>query len=854
MRDFWIDLRFAIRLLAKNPAFTAVALLALAFGIGANTAIFSVVDGVLLDPLPFPDSQRLYRVWELESQERSQVSFTHPDFRELKRQSRSWDPLAAYQFDNFNLTGGQQPEQLRAAKVSADLFSLLRVPALEGRTIDARDQEGRGSQVTVLSHRLWQRQYGGRPIIGDTIELDGKPFEVVGVMPPGFSFPYETPWDLFIPLGTPAESQLEQRNLFVLGRLAPAVQLSRAEEEMRILAQRLAQTRPPDEQDVSIGLVSMHEHIVGDLSLTLWLLMAAVGLVLLIACTNIATLLLARSREREKEIGVRLAIGAGRGRIVRQMLTESVLLAVLGGGLGVTAAFWALDALLALAPSTLPRLDEVTIDPGVLLFSLAVTLATGLIFGLLPALQGSRADLHDALSSASRGAAGTRGRRRWRNALVAAQVALAVVLLTGAGLVMRSLSQLSNVDPGFRTDILALGLVLPPNEYRSTQKISYFEQARENLSALPGVASAAAANFPPTRGQGIPSLVLRPAQSRDEEGQTLSQRVVTEGYFRTLGIGLLAGRAFRSSDDSGAPAVAVLNREAAQRLFPEAPAFRPRSAEVGQGDPGRGEVPGSSAGDQSAPASASARQVSRATGQRAGGAGTSQVVGAQIRMRGFDGRYTPLQVVGVVENTRPLGLESSAQPEIYLAYRQNAWSYMNILVRPTSGDPLALASSVRSALWEIDAQRPFFGVSSLAGSIDLISVATPRFRAWLLGSFSAVATLLAIIGLYGVISYWVGSRRRELGTRMALGAASTDILSMVLRQGMATTLTGVAAGLLLALALARFIGSLLFQVSPFDPLTFLSVPLLLAGVAFAACYLPARRAARVDPALALRSE
>ncbi|HSR69618.1 MAG TPA: FtsX-like permease family protein, partial [Acidobacteriota bacterium] len=323
----------------------------------------------------------------------------------------------------------------------------------------------------------------------------------------------------------------------------------------------------------------------------------------------------------------------------------------------------------------------------------------------------------------------------------------------------------------------------------------------------PGVASVAAANFPPTRGQGIGVSVLRPGQSEEEEGQTLSQRVVTEDYFRTLGIELLAGRTFHSSDAAGASAVAVLNREAAQRLFPGAES-----------------------------------------------AAESRALGAEIRMKGFSGRYTPLQVVGVVGNTRPLGLESSAQPEVYLAYRQNPWSYMNILVRPASGDPQALAPSVRAALWEIDAQRPFFGVSSLADSIDLISVATPRFRAWLLGSFSAVATLLAIIGLYGVISYWVGSRRRELGTRMALGAARRDILGMVLRQGLATTLSGLAAGLLLALGLARLISSLLFQISPFDPLTYLTVPLLLAAVALLACYLPARRAARVDPAHALRSE
>ncbi|HSR67233.1 MAG TPA: ABC transporter permease, partial [Acidobacteriota bacterium] len=531
MKDFWMDLRFAVRLLAKNPAFTLVALLALAFGIGANTAIFSVVDGVLLKPLPFPDSQHLYRVWELESQERAQVLSSYRDFQHLKEQSRSWEPLAAYQFDNFNLTGGQQPEQLRAAKVSADLFRLLGVPPLEGRRIDARDQAGRGSQVTILSHSLWLRQYGARPMVGNTIELDGKAYEVVGVMPAGFSFPYETPWDLFIPLGTPDDSQNGQRNLFLLGRLAAGVPVSQAEEEMRGLAARLAQTRPQNEQDVGIGLVSMHEHIVGDLSLTLWLLMAAVGLVLLIACTNIATLLMARSREREKEIGVRLAIGAGRARIIRQMLTESVLLAVLGGALGVTVAFWATDALLSLAPATLPRLSEVTIDPGVLLFSLAVTLATGLVFGLLPALQGSRADLNDALSSASRGAADKRGNRRWRNALVAAQVALAMVLLTGAGLVLRSLNQLNEVEPGFRTDILALGLVLPPNEYQSAQKVNYFEQALKNLDALPGVASVAAANFPPTRGQGIGVSVLRPGQSEEEEGQTLSQRVVTEDYF-----------------------------------------------------------------------------------------------------------------------------------------------------------------------------------------------------------------------------------------------------------------------------------------------------------------------------------
>jgi putative ABC transport system permease protein len=800
------DLRYSVRKLLKSPGFALVAVLTLALGIGANSAIFSVVHAVLLRPLPYEESDRLVRVYHL-TDTGNRTVMSPANFRDVRQHSRTLEELSFYFAGNPTLTGVGDPAQLRGAMVGAHFFEVFRTKPLLGRTFLPEENEPGRTRVAVLGHAFWQQRFGSdAAVIGRTITLDGEPYEVVGVMPQEFGYPADR--DVWTPLEYDAPFMSDESRsawyLSAIGRLKPGTTEEQAVREIAAIAERLEQVYSDTNTGLGITAVSLYEVMVGDVRLALLVLLGAVGLVLLIACANVANLLLARAAARESELAVRAALGAGRGRLVRQLLTESVLLGLIGGALGLLLAVWGTGLLVALQPQGIPRLDDVRIDATVVGFTAGVALLSGIIFGLVPAVEVTRSGLVPSLREGGRGALSGRGSTRVRSTLVVAEMALAVVLLAGAGLLIKSFVRLQSVDPGFRPQgALSFSLSLPEAAYRDESVRSiFYERLLDRMEALPGVRTAAVVSDLPMSG-GATFLTFEiegrePARPGDEPGAQILR--ATPDYFRTLAIPVLRGRAFTDEDREGAPPVVVLNQEAVRRLFPDQ-------------DP----------------------------------------IGQRIRLGlGDDTAEVSREVVGVVGNVRQLGLDEEPQGVVYVPQAQAPVGSMDVVLS-TSVPPMSLAGVVKR---EVEALDPNLPVNDLQPLQEIVSesISEPRFYMLLLSIFAGVALSLAAIGIFGVMSYTVAQRTREIGIRMALGAHPRDVLRLVVGRSLALAGMGTALGLLAALAGARLLSGLLYGVGATDPLTFLAVAAILLGVAFVASYLPARAATRVDPNVALRYE
>ena len=805
----WQDVRYGARMLRKNPGFTLVAVLTLALGIGANSAIFSVVNAVLLRPLAFRDPGKLCLVTE------SLPSFpslgpSYQNYVDFRDQAKSFDGLAAVHIDRLNLTGRGDPERLSAQMATADLFPLLGVNAIEGHTFTSDEDRYGGPAVVLLSYGFWQRNFGGTPnILGKTIRLNDQPYTVTGILPAGFQI--IVPVDVVVPFAPWAHGLPDDRNwhpgITAVGRLRQGVTLERARVEMAAIAQRLAKQYPLYDTDMGANVNGLQETLVQNVRPALLMLLGAVGLVLLIACGNIANLLLARAASRQREIAVRTALGAGRLRIVRQLLTESVLLAFAGGAVGLLLARVILTPLLALASKSLPSVGVIGLDGRVLAFTAAIALLAGVLFGLAPALQTAKMDVRPALSDASRGSTGGASRHRVRDLLVVTEVALALILLIGAGLLIRSFARLQDVQPGFdASHLLVVDVPVSPNGYaQAPRRMSLFDQLIERSKTLPGVSAAGAALILPVTGSG--SVIHFNIQGRPPKTPhdyiLIGYRPVSPGYLETLRVPLLAGRLLNESDTERGPYVAVVNQSMVKQYFP-------------------GESP----------------------------------IGKRIQVGATPTNEIPwAEIVGVVGDMKQ-SLASEASAEMYIPFRQ-ADSLIPIfamsMVLRTTNEPHAEVSALRNAVHEIDADQPLVNFRTMQENIAT-SVSDPRFRTMLLGIFAASALLLAVIGLYGLMVYSVEQRTSEIGIRLALGAQRNDVLKLIVVQGLKLVLVGVAIGLGGALALSQLLARFLYGVVPSDPATFAIVASILMLVAIVACWIPARRAMRVDPIVALRYE
>ncbi len=803
MRTFLQDLRYGARMLVKQPGFTLIALLTLSMGIGANTAIFSVVNSLLLRPLPYSESEQLTWVWMDNRPEGIREDITSwPNFEDWRAQNQSFQAMAGVRDRRFNLTGAGEPEELYGANVSPNFFELMRVSPARGRGFNADEEHEGRDQVVVIGHVLWQRRFGGDAnIVGQTLSLSGQPHTIIGVMPPGFQFPNKT--EVWKPLAPDAQTRRARGSFWlpVIGRLKPGVTRAQAQTDMAGIAQRLEQQYPNTNTGFGVNVVLMHEQLVGKMRTALWVLLGAVGCVLLIACANVANLLLARAATRQKEVAIRAALGASRGRVVRQLLTESVLLAAAGGVLGLLLARWGLDALVAFAPSDLPRAESISIDRHVLFFTLGLSLLTGLVFGLAPALQSSKLGLGEVLKEGGRSGGG--GGRHTRSVLVVAEIALALVLLVGAGLLLKSSWRLQQVNPGFNPErVLKVRLSLPLSKYPEGANVAaFYQQLLERLRALPGVKAAGATSsvllYKVHNSAGI-LIEGRPAPSGSSRPE-LPLDSVSPSYFQVLGMQLIQGRNFTEQDKRDGLPVAIVNETMARRFWPDE-------------DP---------------------------IGKRF----TLFDAGPQARW---------LTVVGVVRDSRRQGLDAPIRIESFLPHAQRPLRAMEVVLR-TTDDPLTMARTVRSVVWSLDGDLPVSEIQTVEQMVGA-RVAPRRFNLLLLGLFALVAVLLAAVGIYGVMSYSVTQRAHEIGIRMALGAQTRAVLSLVIGQGMRLALLGVGIGLAAAVGLTRLMAGLLFGVSATDPMTFGAIALLLVGIALLACYLPARRATKVDPMIALRCE
>ncbi|MFY9608912.1 MAG: ABC transporter permease [Blastocatellia bacterium] len=806
------DLRYGIRMLVKNPSFTFVAVLTLALGIGANTAIFSVVNAVLLRPLPFHDPDRVITVWE-PSRDGHTLSLTDVEYFDYRAQNHVFEDMAAYAIGTLSLTGNGQPERVAAMGGSASLFTVLAVAPALGRAFTAEEDKPDAPQVAMLSYGLWQRRFGADPnVIGQQVRVSEVNTTIIGVMPRSFQF-INREVELWVPLGLdPANLNPRSRSYHIVARLKATVGLQQARNEMNALAARLAdeqKNRYPQGANTtsSLNLIPIYELILGDLQRMLVVLLAAIGFVLLIACANVSMLSLARAEARQKEIAIRLAVGAGRIRIIRQLFTEGALLSVLGGTVGLLSAGWGIDALRAIAPPDIPRLDEVSVDGTVLGFVLVVSLLTTSIFGLVPALQASRPDLQASLKEGVTVSASA-GRKRTRRVLVVSEVALALMLLIGAGLMIKSFSRLLNLDPGFDPkNVLTARLSLPSARYQQKEQVdAFYRQLVERIEAIPGVEVVGLGSHLPLSGLNSNAsfeIEGRPRMSEDVI-QNADYRLVSKDYFRALRAPVLRGRYFTEADREDAPGALIINNTMATNYWP-------------------GEDP----------------------------------VGKRVNL-GTPGSPW-LTIVGVVNDVKHHGLTAGLKPEMYFLHSQHAyanpfgvWRPMMLAVR-TTVDPLSVSGSVKDAVQTLDKDLPVARLQAL-DQIVSSSIAQARFAMLLMTIFSLVALAMAAAGVYGVVSYSVAQRTREIGIRMVLGAQPRQVLRMVIGQGMGPALLGVAIGLVGAFALTRLIQTLLFVVSPTDPLTFASVAVLLAVVALVACYLPARRATRVEATLALRHQ
>ena len=812
LEAFLQDIRYGARVLAKHKGFTLVAVLTLALGIGANTAIFSVVNELLLRPLPYSDAERIVMLWEVTPEGRRENTTSRANFMGWREQSTTFESMAAFSDQRLNLTGDGDPEEVSAQLATPELFQVLGVNPMMGRSLTPEDAKPGAANVVVLGHGLWQRRFGGdQRMIGKSIMVNGAPVTVVGVLPAGFQWHIKSrsgtgkPAEMWLPLPMPTEGPgLNGRFLSVVARLKPGASLEQAGTEMKTIHSRLEQDDPEHNKGFGTEVIPLREQFVGNVRPALLILLGAVGLVLLIACANVANLLLSRAAAREKEIALRTALGASRMRVVRQLLTESVLLALLGSLLGLLIAWWGMSALVAISPHDLINLEGVGINVTVLAWTLAISLATGIIFGLVPALEATRLNLNDALKEGGKGTGGQGSRsRRLRSALVVAEVALALILLVSAGLLIKSFARLQKIDTGFNTEnVLTMVVRLPDGKYKEDpQVISFFRQAGERIRALAGVRAVGMVNFLPLYG-GLGSATDFTIEGRPEPppGQApgTSVRVADSGYFGAMSIPLLRGRNFTDIEDSEARHVVIISESLAREHFP-------------------GEDP----------------------------------LGKRISVDMFD-KPTPTEIVGVVGDVRYDSLTDKARPTVYFPHPELTYSFMTLVIR-TTGDPAEMAPAVRRELSTIDPEQPVSDVRTM-NQVMADMLGRARFNTLLLGLFAVLATLLAAIGIFGVMNYSVTLRTRELGLRMALGAQPGRVLMLVLRQGLLLTLIGVGIGLAGAVVLTRLMSSLLFGVDATDPATFAAIALLLMIVSLIACYIPARRATRIDPMTALRYE
>jgi putative ABC transport system permease protein len=805
--DLLHDLRYAARLQRKNPGFTIVAIIALALGIGANTAIFSVVNTVLLRPLPYKDPERLVMVWE------DATKHGYPrdtpaaaNFVDWRDQNQSFEGMAAIADTSFNLTGSGDPERLEGRRVSANMFPLLGVEPHIGRVFTAAEDQPGAQRVALLSYALWQRRFGGDTgIVGKALTLNGESHVVVGVMPARFQFPSSDD-QVWVPVAfTQQEAGNRNRHyLQVLARLRPGVSLDQAQSEMNTIAARLQQQYPQSNTDLGAAVQPLHEHLVGDIKPALLVLLGAVGLVLLIACANVANLLLARAAVRQKEIAVRVALGARRWRLIRQFLTESVLLSTFGGLVGLAIAYGGLVLLKASIPENISQARDISMDLRVLGFTFLVSVATGLIFGLAPALQAARFNQIDTLKEGGRDAATGGSGKRLRGLLVTAEVAISLVLLIGAGLLINSFLRLRNVDPGFRTDnLLTMKIVLPEPKYEEMERRSaFYTELINRVQSLAGVRSAAVTSNLPLYRQGNSIGVGIEGQPDPPPGQEriVVTRIISPGYFDTMSIPILRGRGLTEQDTETTPNVVVVSETMARRYWP-------------------GE----------------------------------DAVGKRIAAGRIRSPEDWIQVVGVVKDVRQFELNAEPRPQMYLTYRQAGFFDSRDLVVKTDVDPASMAATVRKAVWEIDKDQPVSNIQTM-DEILADSIARQRFSMLLLAIFAAVALVLAGVGIYGVMSYSVAQRTHEIGIRMALGAQTGAVLKLAVGYGMKLVIAGIAIGLIAAFALTRVMSTLLFGVTATDPTTFTLISLLLIAVAVLASYVPARRATRVNPIIALRYE
>jgi putative ABC transport system permease protein len=807
MQNTLQDLRYAFRTLLKKPGFTLIATLTLALGIGGCTAIFTVVDAALLRSLPYKSPEQLYHLWErTPQQEFSLREFSYPDYLDYQKNS-VFEEIAGYTGGGGILSGNGESERIFSPRATANFFSMLGVEPVVGRTFRAGEDQPGAERVTVLTYGMWQRKFGGAPsVIGQVLSINGDNYTIVGVLPATFQFALRQA-DLWLPY-QPTKSQLTRRFMHgtnVIGRLKQGVRIEQAQAELSVIARRIEQEHKESHAGTGIRLIPLQEQFVGNVRPILWLLLGSVGFVLLIACANVASLLLTRSLSRSKEVAIRTALGASRWRVVQQMLTESILLSVAGGVAGLLIAFWGVQGLVALLPESqlnaLPFLRSLGIDLRIVGFSFGLSLLTGVAFGLAPALHASRLDLNDLLKEGGRSSTGG-ARHRLRSALVIAEIAFAVVLLVGAGLMMRSLLRLLDTDIGFKPqNVLTMTMVMPLAKYREPDaQIAFQQEIKQRIKALPGVKDAGAVDILPLQGGNTTRFYIDgepvPAPGQETEANI---RTVDESYFQTLGIRVISGRTFDDRDGQDAQRVVIIGKTIADRMFP-------------------GRDP----------------------------------VGRQIRYTGIES--PPELIVGVVADVKITGLDEAIRPVLYSPFRQDPSTATNFVVR-TDSAPLSLAGAIRDEVRTLEPQVAVFNVRDMEELIDSAPAAfMRRFPAQIIGIFAGIALLLASIGIYGVVSFSVSQQTRDIGVRMALGAPRSAIMGMILRQGLSVVLPGMAVGVVTAMGLTRLLRSLLFEVQPTDAATFAVVLGTLFVLALLACYLPAHRATRVDPMVALRYE
>ena len=821
MTSFWQDIRYGLRMLLKNPGITVIVIVALALGIGANTAIFSVVNAVLLRPMPYEQSDQLVLVNE-KNAVLDEMSISYPNFTDWRNQTQTFEKIGVFNVDSYNLTGNGEAERILVAQMSADLFSVLRVNALHGRLFTNDEDKPGGSPVVVLSYGLWQRRFGGQTsIINQSINLNSKNYVVIGVMPDTFAFPSRV--EMWAPVGQLSDqpSWKERGNhpgLYGIARLKPGVTLAQADAEMNTIAVNLEKQYPDSNPGNRVRLRPLMEYFVSDVRRALWVIFGAVGFVLLIACANIANLLLARATGRRKEMAIRTAVGASRWRLARQLLTESILLSLIGGSIGLLLARWGISLILYMSPDAIPRSREIGLDWTVLGFTIGVSFLTGIVFGLIPALQAGDLDVHETLKESARG---TSGRQWLRSSLVVVEVATTLVLLIAAGLMIRSFYLLLKVNPGFSHDHLtSFSISLPETKYQSQDSMaSFYDRLLRNIGTLPGVESVAAASGLPLGNNGWQTSFVIDDQPVPPREQTplMEACLVTPDYFKAMNIPLLRGRTFTDRDNrahlagrdlskldenqrAGAGVnVVVIDEEFARRYWPN-----------------------------------------------------EDAIGKRIRM-GREPDAQKLEVIGVVGRVKMESLNrNSDRVQGYFAFAQLPSNGMTVIIKGAS-DPNHLIGSARAAVREIDPDQPIYSPRTM-NEIRGESVAGERLNLTLLSLFAGIALVLAIVGIYGVMSYSVTQRTHEIGIRMAIGARPRDVFTMILGQGMKLAMIGVVIGLAAAFALTRLMASMLFGVTPTDATTFGAISALLIAVALLACYIPGRRATKVEPTISLRYE